>query len=113
MKWKTLQHNGILFPPNIESQGIMIKIKDQPVELNLLQEEMMYSDKFQDFKSLISIAPHSAGMPEEAPGQVGNWMGWQIVKAYMKRHPETTLPELIKMKDVQEILTKSRYKPKR
>ncbi|MCH8972957.1 MAG: hypothetical protein IH814_02325, partial [Thaumarchaeota archaeon] len=31
MKWKTLQHNGILFPPDFESQGIKIKIKGQPV----------------------------------------------------------------------------------
>ena len=42
MKWKKLQHNGILFPPAYESQGIKIKIKSQPVELDLLQEEMIY-----------------------------------------------------------------------
>jgi len=42
MKWKTLQQNGILFPPAFESKGIKIKIKGQPVELNLHQEEMIY-----------------------------------------------------------------------
>jgi len=42
MKWKTFQHNGILFPPDFESQGIKIRIKGQLVELNLLQEEMIY-----------------------------------------------------------------------
>ncbi|MFB5610423.1 MAG: DNA topoisomerase I [Nitrosopumilaceae archaeon] len=42
MKWKTLQHNGILFPPAFESQGIKIKIKGEPVPLNLEQEEMVY-----------------------------------------------------------------------
>lgn len=42
MKWKTLQHNGILFPPAFESQGIKIKIKGEPVSLNLEQEEMVY-----------------------------------------------------------------------
>ena len=42
MKWKTLKHNGILFPPAFESQGIKIKIKDQPVSLTLEQEEMIY-----------------------------------------------------------------------
>jgi len=42
MKWKTLQHNGILFPPSFESQGIKIKIKGENVPLNLLQEEMIY-----------------------------------------------------------------------
>ena len=42
MKWKTLQHNGILFPPDFKSQGIKIKINGEHVELNLTQEEMIY-----------------------------------------------------------------------
>ncbi len=42
MKWKTLKHNGILFPPAFESQGIKIKIKGESVSLNLAQEEMIY-----------------------------------------------------------------------
>ena len=42
MKWKTLQHNGILFPPDFESKEIKIKIKGENVVLNLLQEEMAY-----------------------------------------------------------------------
>ena len=42
MKWKTLQHNGILFPQDFESKGIRIKIKGQEASLDLLQEEMIY-----------------------------------------------------------------------
>ena len=42
MKWKTLQHNGILFPPDFASKGIKILIKNQNVSLDLLQEEMIY-----------------------------------------------------------------------
>jgi len=42
MKWKTLQHNGILFPPDYEAQGIKIKIKGEPVNLDVNQEEMVY-----------------------------------------------------------------------
>ncbi len=42
MKWKTLQHNGILFPPAYEAQGIKIKIRGEKVNLNLDQEEMVY-----------------------------------------------------------------------
>ena len=41
-KWKTLQHNGILFPPAYEAQGIKIKIKGESVVLNTEQEEMAY-----------------------------------------------------------------------
>jgi DNA topoisomerase-1 len=42
MKWKTLQHNGILFPPAYEAQGIKIKIKGESIDLDLNQEEMIY-----------------------------------------------------------------------
>jgi len=41
-KWKTLQHNGILFPPDFESKEIKIKIKGENVVLDLVQEEMVY-----------------------------------------------------------------------
>ena len=40
MKWKTLKHNGILFPPDFESKGIKIKIKGQDVPLNLLRSRL-------------------------------------------------------------------------
>jgi len=42
MKWKTLQHNGILFPPLFESLGIKLKIKGENIPLDLNQEEMVY-----------------------------------------------------------------------
>ncbi|MCG3779636.1 MAG: DNA topoisomerase I [Candidatus Nitrosopumilus limneticus] len=42
MKWKKLQHNGILFPPEYEKQGITIKIKGETINLNINQEEMVY-----------------------------------------------------------------------
>ena len=44
MKWKTLQHNGILFPPEYEAQGIKIKIKADTVNLDVNQEN--YISKF-------------------------------------------------------------------
>ena len=42
MKWKTLQHNGILFPPLFESLNIKLKINGENVPLDLNQEEMVY-----------------------------------------------------------------------
>jgi len=42
MKWKTLQHNGIIFPPDFESKGIKIKIKGESIAPDLIQEEMIY-----------------------------------------------------------------------
>ena len=43
MKWKTLEHNGILFPPEYEYKKLEIKIKNKKIKLNELQEEMAWA----------------------------------------------------------------------
>lgn len=95
------------------SQLEWIEIYELDVWAYLLKEQLMYSDDYKKYKSLVSPAPRSSGMPEASPGEAGNWIGWQIVRAYMRRHPETTLQQLISIEDPQEILDKSKYKPKR
>ena len=52
----------------------------------------------------------SVFIAEDAPGNLGNWIGWQIVNQYMKK-AKVSLEELIKNTDYQEILRISRYKP--
>lgn len=42
MAWKTLQHNGILFPPEYTVQGIKIRIRGESINLTSEQEEMVY-----------------------------------------------------------------------
>ena len=77
------------------------------------KEEMFYKTSFIDISKYINEAPHSPGMPPAAPGRTANYLGWQIVKAYMNRYPETTIDQLIALKDAQEILNKSKFKPSR
>jgi uncharacterized protein YjaZ len=39
------------------------------------------------------------------------WVGWQIVKSYMKSNKEVTLSDLMNEIDAQKILSKSKYRP--
>ena len=41
-RWKTLRHNGIIFPPEYESRGFLIRIRGKEIRPDLLQEEMAY-----------------------------------------------------------------------
>ena len=41
-RWSTLQHNGIIFPPEYESRGFSIRIRGKEIKPDLLQEEMAY-----------------------------------------------------------------------
>ena len=42
-KWKTLEHNGVAFPPNYILKGISIKINNERLALNSEQEEIVYA----------------------------------------------------------------------
>ena len=78
-----------------------------------ISEDLIYSPERNKFRKYIDYSPNSPGMPDGAPGRTANWLGWQIVKAYMRRKPETTLEELIEIKDAQVIMDGSKYKPGR
>ncbi len=76
-------------------------------------DNLLYSSRKRDIQKLINHSPNSPGMPPAAPGRTANWIGWQIIKSYMNRYPETTMEELINMKDAQKLLEESKYKPRR
>lgn len=76
-------------------------------------QNMFYESNSMKINKYINPSPSSPGMPDAAPGRTANYLGWQIVKAYMKRFPKTTIQELIAENDTQKIMDKSRYKPKR
>ncbi len=78
-----------------------------------LKEDLLYSSEWMKITKYLNYSPHSPGMPPEAPGRTANWMGWQIVSTYMSRFPEKTMQDLIAMKDAQEIMDLSKYKPRR
>ena len=77
-----------------------------------VQQSMLYDKNQQKIVRYIDEGPRAAGMPEGSPGSVGVFIGSQIVDAYMKRHPEMTLNDLLKQEDEQVILQESRYNPR-
>ena len=89
------------------------KDNEKDIWAYFLQENLLYSSNWEDIRKYVEYSPSSPGMPPEAPGRTGSWIGWQIVKAFMKRHPETTMQQLIGMQDAQVLLDRSRYRPRR
>lgn len=77
----------------------------------LVEQELLYSTDQMLILKYMNPAPNTRGMPKESPGRVVAWVGWQIVNAYMHRHPETSLQALMKLQDAQYILNESKYKP--
>ena len=79
----------------------------------LLDMKVLYETLGTKNMKIVTAGPSTDNVFQEAPGQIGNWIGWQIVKSYMKRYPQTTLKELAKQEDAQVFLEKAKYKPKK
>jgi gliding motility-associated lipoprotein GldB len=78
---------------------------------HLVENRMLFSNKRMDIVRFINDAPSTTGFPVESPGRTGVWIGWQIVRQYMKKYKEMTLPELMDNTNYQQILNDSAYFP--
>jgi gliding motility-associated lipoprotein GldB len=79
-----------------------------------IENELLYSNDTDLNKRFIDSAPFSKFYLEsdqETPGRIGVWIGWQIVRSYMKNN-DVTLQQLLAEKP-EEIYKKSKYKPRR
>jgi len=93
-------------------QTAWVKSNELEMWAFFFDQNLFYESNTIKINKYINPSPNSPGMPPEAPGRTANYMGLQIVKAYMKKYPKTSLHELITLKDAQKIMDKSRYKPK-
>lgn len=79
---------------------------------HLLRTEELQSLNPVVIQNYIGEGPFTQGLSQEnSPGNIGPWIGWQIVKKYVKKFPELT-PAQVMQTSPSEILEKARYKPK-
>jgi hypothetical protein len=63
-------------------------------------------------ETYIGESPFTQGFSQElSPGNLGQWIGWQIVKKYVSKNPDMK-PEEIMNTEAGKILAEAKYKPK-
>ena len=77
-----------------------------------ITQNLLYEKSPNKVLRYVMDGPTSAGMPPESPGNIGSWLGYKIIMAYVETHPGITLEELLALNDAQKILQGSKYKPK-
>lgn len=77
----------------------------------LIENKLIYSTERLTLQKFIGDAPFTNNFSQESPGRTGVWLGWQIVRTFMKNNKETTLDQLMRMNNAQEILARSKYFP--
>ncbi len=91
-----------------------VKEHEAQLWMYFIKHDLLYETEYIKYRKYVQDGARTAGLPPEAPGNVGSWIGWQIVRRYMARHPEVTIQQLMNHPDStgQEILRASGYRPR-
>lgn len=79
-----------------------------------IEENILFDTDSKLVHRFIAPAPFSKfylEVDQESPGRTGVWIGWQIVRSYMKNN-DVSIQEMLLM-DAKDIFTNSKYKPKK
>ena len=90
------------------------KSNEEEIWSYFIEKEYLFSTDTKLNKRFIENAPFSKfylAQDNLSPGRIGVWLGWQIVKSFMKNN-NVSLQELFLINE-SEIFKKSKYKPKK
>lgn len=72
---------------------------------------LLYENNIKTVIEFTNDGPYTSAISKECPPRIAMWVGWQIVRSYMKNNEKVTLDQLMNEKDVLKILNKSKYRP--
>jgi len=77
----------------------------------MIENELLFSSDNNIFRKFFTDGPFSHSFSNDSPARLGEWLGWQIVRSYMKNNPGVTPEQLFLEQDAEKILKQSKYKP--
>lgn len=77
-----------------------------------IDNNLLYSTDRRVIRQFINEAPFTTPFSNQSAPRTGAWLGWQIVREYMRRHPDVSLQELFQETDHQKILAGARFRPR-
>ncbi len=86
---------------------------ESPIWSHFIENEMLFNTDGKLSSRFIADAPYSKfylELDNESPGRLGQYIGWQIVRAYAENTDENIMS--LMQKEPEEIFNKSKFKPK-
>ncbi|MEO8087452.1 MAG: hypothetical protein ABI763_11560 [Bacteroidota bacterium] len=77
----------------------------------IIDHKLLFSTESSQIGKYINDGPTTNGFPKESPGNIGALIGYKIVKAYMEKHADISLAQLMADNDSKKIFRESNYKP--
>lgn len=79
---------------------------------HFIDHELFYKTNHMIKKKYLDDRPFTSEIGPGCPGNIGGWLGWQIVNKYMNNNPELDLTTLMQTTDAQHIFREAKYKPR-
>ncbi len=79
-----------------------------------VEQNYVFSSDASLDKRFLAISPFSKfnnEIEQQSPGRIAAWIGWQIIRQYMRENPKVDLVTLLHDMDGQKIFKESKYKP--
>jgi gliding motility-associated lipoprotein GldB len=119
---KELYYKDVIIPfkSDLEKIGyseddlIWAQENEQYIWKNFVENELLYDTNPKLVVKFINPAPFSKfglQLDSESPGQLGRYIGWQIVRSYMSK-TDASLEEMLRT-EANELFINSKYKPKK
>jgi hypothetical protein len=77
----------------------------------IIQNNDVYTTDPNTIQNFIGEAPKTEGMPDASPGNLGQWIGWQIVKTFAEKNQALSPKQVVEI-NAKKIFDDAKYKPK-
>jgi hypothetical protein len=94
-----------------DQQMIDCEANAPTIYAHFVKENLFFDPSQTANKKYIEQRPAVVEIGAKCPGRVGTWLGWQIVRAYLAKHPEVTLPQLMELQKSQDMFEQAKYRP--
>ncbi len=80
-----------------------LEYNEGKVWAHFIEKKLLYNNSPFTIQKYVSERPNVPEIDKTAPGRIGAWVGWQIVRKYMTTHPNVTLAQLMAQKDPETL----------
>lgn len=85
------------------------QMNEQACWKNLKEHKMLLTTDHNLYAAVVSLTAEKPYFKAEQSRGIGTWLGTQVVRNYMKKHPECTIHELLVEKSCEEVWRGSDY----
>lgn len=78
---------------------------------HFVQKNLFFDKGNAVLNKYINERPFTTEIGDDCPGRIGRWIGWQMVRSFIRNNKEVKLPQLMAETRAQYIFEKAKYRP--